>query len=67
MSDLWWKCSYDKWFTLYRGDRVIGFVAGDLMQFDCDWRIVKPGPKFSTPYRTVVEAAKVLLEEARKS
>ena len=60
-----WKASHDKWFTLYRDDKIVGFVAGNLNQFDCEWKILKPGPKFSLPYKTIVQAAKALLDEAK--
>ena len=60
-----WKASHDKWFALYRDDKIVGFVAGNLNQFDCEWRVLKPGPNYSRPFRTIVEAARALLAEAK--
>lgn len=60
-----WKASHDKWFSLYNNNKIVGFIAGNLNEFDCSWKVIKPGPNYSKNYRTIVEAARDLLTEAK--
>ena len=60
-----WHACHDKWFSLYCDNKIVGFVAGNLNQFDCEWKVIKPGPTYSRSFKTIVEAARALLAEAK--